>query len=1083
MKNFLKSVSILLLLLSSPILTSQELSDYAPKTPEAMAMDKFVDIPPGSYTGVAGYSIPLYNITVDGYTIPVTINYNGMGIKVNEVASSVGLGWALSVGGISLSRQVVGENDLTTNPQDIDVGQFDPSFANTAYYNLAVEFAGINSPNQALVSELQPDYFSYSLLHNSGKFILDNIGQGQTIPKDDIMFKSSIGTVLLDNQGIEYRFVMQTESFSISGSNGAISPNRIPSYSIEQIIFPSGKTINFEYTTSNHNYIANHSETKRRLMTDPAYANGSCSAIEENISRNTYIMSEKLLSKIVYDNAEINFVYDTQERLDIGGKKLKDITVVSKIGNATKIIKDYSLSTSYWDSGSIPYTDIFISPSNEFYDGLVKRLRLDGVEETLSQKLYTFDYYDRFNLPYRLSKKTDFWGLYNGQDNPSYIHQYTYIDNNGDKRVEEGADKNPVLGYAKTASLKTVHLPTGGTQEFEYELDDYKFDDTENQFFKIVKHVSITPSTVFNQPISLNLGPDYWNGFDYNLEFFWSNNNLPAGNNLPLNNTPYYSVELTHGNNIEVQKLYHNIKVDLDPLSQNNNYFLTFKRSGNPVEGELWAKLTWYQNNPQYVANKKAGNLRVSSITLRDSDNSIALKRNYAYTHPTDTIFSSGIFRDFRKSYVTQGPAGDLSSPGSCTYRNYSNNYDVNTSTFKGKSVIYEYVKEEYVNTNNVSENYFTLKQFKPPTFFDQLQPNNLPNLPFVDDSYTGGLLLNSKAKNSNGDVVSETTNIYEFDNHFNADSYNNQFGVASNALSGGIVVQQQRDFFNHYDFNWNPYYIPSTWVKLLESTTKNYFENGSDIETKTTYEYESNYLHIKPISETVISPSGETLINVYQYPQELITEPYATDLIAANRIASPLITSTYKNTIGVSQELSKQRTVFENWSNGLFLPETIQTLKGIETYSNTLEDRIKFHKYDDYGNPMELSKASGVRTMYVWGYNNTKPIAKIVGHSYTNISSNLLTAINDSRSASNNDSSVALENFLKTKLEAIRNHIDLENAQITTYTYDPLIGVTSVTDPKGYMIYYEYDDSNRLVHVKDKNGNILSKNEYNYAN
>ena len=58
-----------------------------------------------------------------------------------------------------------------------------------------------------------------------------------------------------------------------------------------------------------------------------------------------------------------------------------------------------------------------------------------------------------------------------------------------------------------------------------------------------------------------------------------------------------------------------------------------------------------------------------------------------------------------------------------------------------------------------------------------------------------------------------------------------------------------------------------------------------------------------------------------------------------------------------------------------------------------------------------------------------------------------------------------------------------LNNAQVTTFTYDPLIGVTSVTDPRGETIYYSYDNFNRLEFVKDAQGNILSKNEYNYKN
>ena len=53
--------------------------------------------------------------------------------------------------------------------------------------------------------------------------------------------------------------------------------------------------------------------------------------------------------------------------------------------------------------------------------------------------------------------------------------------------------------------------------------------------------------------------------------------------------------------------------------------------------------------------------------------------------------------------------------------------------------------------------------------------------------------------------------------------------------------------------------------------------------------------------------------------------------------------------------------------------------------------------------------------------------------------------------------------------------------SMVTTYTYDPLIGITSATDPRGYTTYYDYDGFGRLNQVKDADGHILSANEYNY--
>ncbi len=54
-------------------------------------------------------------------------------------------------------------------------------------------------------------------------------------------------------------------------------------------------------------------------------------------------------------------------------------------------------------------------------------------------------------------------------------------------------------------------------------------------------------------------------------------------------------------------------------------------------------------------------------------------------------------------------------------------------------------------------------------------------------------------------------------------------------------------------------------------------------------------------------------------------------------------------------------------------------------------------------------------------------------------------------------------------------------DALMTTYTYKPLIGVTSETDPSGRIIFYEYDNANRLKLVRDEDGKILKDYQYQY--
>ncbi|HWI93253.1 MAG TPA: hypothetical protein VNT20_18370 [Flavisolibacter sp.] len=52
----------------------------------------------------------------------------------------------------------------------------------------------------------------------------------------------------------------------------------------------------------------------------------------------------------------------------------------------------------------------------------------------------------------------------------------------------------------------------------------------------------------------------------------------------------------------------------------------------------------------------------------------------------------------------------------------------------------------------------------------------------------------------------------------------------------------------------------------------------------------------------------------------------------------------------------------------------------------------------------------------------------------------------------------------------------------MTTFTYTPLVGITSQSDPTGRIIYYSYDKLGRLQLVRDQNQKILKKYDYKYA-
>jgi len=55
-------------------------------------------------------------------------------------------------------------------------------------------------------------------------------------------------------------------------------------------------------------------------------------------------------------------------------------------------------------------------------------------------------------------------------------------------------------------------------------------------------------------------------------------------------------------------------------------------------------------------------------------------------------------------------------------------------------------------------------------------------------------------------------------------------------------------------------------------------------------------------------------------------------------------------------------------------------------------------------------------------------------------------------------------------------------SAMMTTYTYKPMVGITSETDPSERTVHYQYDNFGRLIQINDEEGNVLNEYQYHYA-
>jgi hypothetical protein len=113
MKKYI--IFILLLLYKSAV--AQTTNDYTasmpviiPHTPQAAAFARYGEYPVNMATGVPQIDIPLYEINTGDISIPISISYHASGIKVEDVATPVGLGWVLNTGGV-ITRAIYGSAD------------------------------------------------------------------------------------------------------------------------------------------------------------------------------------------------------------------------------------------------------------------------------------------------------------------------------------------------------------------------------------------------------------------------------------------------------------------------------------------------------------------------------------------------------------------------------------------------------------------------------------------------------------------------------------------------------------------------------------------------------------------------------------------------------------------------------------------------------------------------------------------------------------------------------------------------------------------------------------------------------------
>ena len=371
------------------------------------------------------------------------------------------------------------------------------------------------------------------------------------------------------------------------------------------------------------------------------------------------------------------------------------------------------------------------------------------------------------------------------------------------------------------------------------------------------------------------------------------------------------------------------------------------------------------------------------------------------------------------------------------------------TEVNKGKTI------RNYVNYNDfpnvrptlVPNNYLTDNEKKAVKMF-RLPSKNIEN----NSAFRGQLLSEYFYKEGIFTPIKYT--LFEYKNKnfdlLNIDSY---YLVKRNDIA--IQIPE------FYPFNFT--FSIKRKENLLSKKTA--VDNFNGAEVSQTFDYE--YLNNSNITKSITSTRSDGNVDVTKYLYS--TDKNNVKLNDRNMVGIPLETEILKN----GKTISKIETKYDNPSN--LFPTSILS----SDLQNTLSTEITYDQYDSKGNILQYTTKDGIATSVIWGYSSTQPIAKLTGVPYS-VAGGLAAEI---ISASNADINASSEQALIDKLDAFRKQSALQNAQIATYTYDPLVGVTSITPPSGIREVYLYDTANRLKEIREDNaaGKILKEFKYNY--
>lgn len=944
-------------------------------------------------------------------------------------------------------------------------------------------FSDYKAEIQAATRETQPDHYYYNFAGQGGKYVVRPNKEVLKKEKNNLKI-THVGTggypVIIDESGVTYDFSeTETTRMDLNDDNGSDPPavrhyNFVSSWYLssmtsadqeEQLVFEYYATTGEQQIFQNMNNNKSVSQIITSRLDGPpvtTYEGFTATPPDMHVKRKYIKRISLLRSGTLIAYVDIESV--AGQRLDKTfpeDRMVQRIKTYSHVNGVDKLVKQYDFFYGYFTRTQNLYSKY--------------RLRLDSIKEipvtanTSYKPPYAFTYDEAYPMPDFNSAGLDHWGFYNGASNTSLVPS---IEKEPGVYVGDNANREPSKNAASFTILQKIKYPTGGYTTFEYELnrivDPQSNNNSEKDIgglrikrmidysFETKKAIAKTYAYTGNDGLSSGATIALFPKYDYVSTYtcFCSSFTDPYDtqtSNFTVSATSVFGLGSIQGSHIGYRQVteYQNDVVTDKPLGKtvyNYKVGVIYENNDDISNGDL-EKKSIYDNKDKLLYEL------TNTYSYTQLDYLAGLKIVVAPNQNSKTLYCKRVDGSGNVSYTryknTDSPTGCVQTK---TYKTELGQ-DIYAINYQEKKLIeqtektYDQLSDSYL-LNSLTNTYgnpdhtyptmvtqLTSGQEKVVTTNKYAQDYTLPPGISGLDAKTLGIRF-LKVQNIHGIVIEKLqyrqkqdgTNTRYVDGQIT--NYANGYPVSIDRLETATpLTSVTASAANTGTFVYDSHFKPLGYFKYGAANTL--IEQGKDKDAPKAYVWDYNNSY--PVAE------------------------------ATNAVASAIAYSGFETDIGYAAS---------GWGMTGITANTTYAFTGRRS-ANLLTGA--------YISKLYITAPDGKLKLSYWSRSGA---VTVLQNNANTISVAFTGAVRNGWTYYEHLLPAGTQQVKLTATSAIIDELRLfpVTAQMTTYSYDPLVGVTSQVSATNLVNYYAYDGLNRLINVKDEKGSIVKDIRYNYG-